>query len=94
MNSDEIKSLIVKVLIMVLTSVATAMHLTPDASSIATAAADIADLGVLAYGVYIHWNMRKVPETSVVTAQAQTVAIAVAKSAPAVTAATVAKATS
>jgi hypothetical protein len=66
MNKDEIQSLIVKVLIMVLTSIATAMHMTPDASSIATAAVDIGSLGMLAFAVYQHWNMKKVPETSIV----------------------------
>ena len=70
MNSDEIKSLVVKVLILVLTSLATALHLDPTATSIFPAlATDLADAGVLLYGVYAHWNMKKVPETAVVVAK-------------------------
>jgi hypothetical protein len=82
MNSDEIQSLVVKVLIMILTATATALHLSPDSSSIATAAADLASLGAFAYGVYIHWNMRKVPEKSIITGQAGSVETARVLSAP------------
>ena len=67
MNNDEIKSLIVKVLLMIFTSVATAMHINASAGDLTPFAADIADMIVLGYGVYLHWNMKKVPETAIVT---------------------------
>jgi hypothetical protein len=66
MNSDEIKSLLVKVLMMVLTALATQLHANLGATSILAIATDSADLLVLAYGIYSHWNMKKVPEAAVV----------------------------
>jgi hypothetical protein len=72
MNTDEIASLARKVLIMVLTSLATKLHM--DGSQVAAVATDIVDLGMVAWGVYAHWDMKKVPEDArvVVTAgQAQ-----------------------
>jgi uncharacterized membrane protein YebE (DUF533 family) len=62
MNSDEIKSLIVKVLIMVLTPIATKYGI--DGDAVASGAAAVASLAVLGYGIYDHWNMKKVPETA------------------------------
>ena len=66
MNSDEIKSLMVKLLIMGLTAAATALHVSIGATSISAIATDVADLVVLVYGIAIHWNMKKVPENAVV----------------------------
>jgi hypothetical protein len=43
-------------------------------------AAGIGALAAVLYGVYRHWNMRKVPATSVVTALAPTVTAAKAAS--------------
>ncbi len=62
MNKDEVRSLIVKLLIMGLTALASALHQQLGADAISAIAADLADLAVLAYGIYDHWNMRKVPE--------------------------------
>jgi hypothetical protein len=64
MNNDEIKSLIVKVLILVLSSTAGALHQNLGAASVSAIATDLADLAVLAYGIYDHWNMKKVHETA------------------------------
>ena len=69
MNSDEIKSLAVKLAIMGLTALATSLHQNFGADSITAIATDIVDLGALAYGVFIHWNMKKVPENAVVVAK-------------------------
>ena len=60
MNSDEIKSLVIKVLIMIFTSLATTLHINGD--QVTAVATDLADLGTLAVGVWMHWNMVKVPE--------------------------------
>lgn len=64
MNSDEIKSLIIKVLLMVLSPLAMKFH--TDGSTLTAIVTDLVDAGVLAYGVYDHWNMKKAPETSTV----------------------------
>lgn len=60
MNGDEIASLARKVLIMVLSAIATKYHI--EGNAVNAVAADLVDLGVIAWGVYAHWNMRKVPE--------------------------------
>lgn len=60
MNSDEIKSLIVKILMLIITPIATKCHISGDLSY--AVAADVADLAVVAYGVYDHWNKVKVQE--------------------------------
>ena len=60
MNNDEIMSLTRKLLVMALTAVATKLHL--DQSQVPAIAADLADLGVIIWGVAAHWNMVKVPE--------------------------------
>lgn len=65
MNQDEIKSLIIKVLLMVLTPLAAKFH--ADSNTLPAFASDIADAIVLGYGTYDHWNMAKVPENSMVT---------------------------
>lgn len=67
MNGDEIQSLIVKVLLMVLTPLAAKFHI--DGSTTAGIATDVASLAVLGYGIYSHWNMKKVPEKAVVVNQ-------------------------
>lgn len=65
MNSDEIKSLAVKILLLAITPLATKFHI--DGNTAGAAASDVADLVVLGYGVYDHWNMKKVPETAKVS---------------------------
>lgn len=65
MNSDELKSLGIKVAIMLLTSLATALHQDLGATDASAIATDLVDLGFLAYGIYDHWNQKKVPENSV-----------------------------
>lgn len=62
MNSDEIKSLIVKVLIGVLAPLATKYGI--DGNTLASVASAVATLAVFAYGIWDHWNMKKVPENS------------------------------
>lgn len=64
MNKDEIESLAVKILLMALSPLAVQLHL--DQSTTAAIATDVADLLVLGFGVYQHWNMKKVPETATV----------------------------
>jgi hypothetical protein len=64
MNSDEIRSLIVKVLIAVLGPIATKYGI--DGNTVASVAAWIGTGAVLIYGIYDHWNQRKVPENAVV----------------------------
>lgn len=65
MNKDEIVSLGVKVALMVLSPLALKYHL--DGATLSAIVADLVDAGVLAYGVYDHWNMKKVPEAATVT---------------------------
>lgn len=62
MNSDEIKALIIKVLIMILSPLAAKYGI--DGNVLASAASAVATLAVLAYGIYDHWNMRKVSENA------------------------------
>lgn len=62
MNKDEIKSLATKIVIMILTALATSLH--QDGSTVPAIATDLVDLGTLGYAVYNHWNMKKVPETA------------------------------
>ena len=62
MNSDEIQSLIVKLLLMILTPIATKYHI--DGNLVPAIAADVASLVVLGYGIFAHWNMKKVPQNS------------------------------
>lgn len=69
MNSDEIQSLIVKVLLMVLTPLGTKFGI--DGNTVAAVAAWIAGGIVLGYGIYSHWNMKKVPENSTAIATRQ-----------------------
>lgn len=64
MNNDEIRSLIVKMLIMVLSPLGTKFGI--DGNTVAAIATWAASGLVLAYGIYDHWNMRKVPETATV----------------------------
>lgn len=53
---------------MVLTSVATKYHI--DGNTVVAIATDIVDLGVVGWGVYAHWNMKKVPENAGMIQQA------------------------
>ena len=59
MNSDSLQSIATKLVIAIATSVATKYHL--DGSLVPAISADVVDLAALAYGVYSHWNMVKVP---------------------------------
>ena len=68
MNSDELTSHAIKIVIAVLTWVA-ARYLPPDVGAslsqyIPTIAAGVVALGAFAYGVYLHWNQKSVPENS------------------------------
>lgn len=62
MNSDEIKSLVVKILLVVFSSLAAKYHISGD--TVTAIASDVADLAVVSYGIYDHWNMKKVAETA------------------------------
>lgn len=66
MNKDEIVSLIVKILLMVLSPIAVKYHL--DGNTMSAIAADIADAAVLGFSIWSHWNQKKVPETSIAIA--------------------------
>ena len=66
MNQDEYKSLFVKLGVAVLSAVAGALHQNFGVASYTAISTDIVDLGFLAYGVYMHWGMKKVPENSIV----------------------------
>lgn len=50
---------------MVLSPVALKLHL--DGQTYTAVITDVADLAVLSWGIYDHWNMKKVPEKAVVT---------------------------
>ena len=64
MNTDEVMSLVRKVLLVGLTSLATRLHM-EDVSWVLPVSTDLADLGVIAWGMYAHWGMKKVPDNSV-----------------------------
>jgi hypothetical protein len=63
MTNDAWKSLIVKILLMVLTPLAAQLHIN-DGVSLGAIAADGADIIVLLYGIYSHWGMDKVSRRS------------------------------
>lgn len=66
MNNDEIKSLVVKILLLAITPLATKYHI--DGNTTMAIATDVADAAVVGFGIYDHWNMKKVPETAKVVA--------------------------
>lgn len=60
--NDEIKALLIKIGIMILTALAAKLHLDPTLSSMYPAiAADVADGLLLAYTIYLNRGMKKVP---------------------------------
>ncbi len=61
MNSDEIKSLIVKVSLVALSGVATGLHMSGD--QLTAIVTDLADVIVLGIGIWMHRGMVKTPET-------------------------------
>ena len=63
MNSDEAASLLRKLLIMGLTSLATYLHMS-DVTWILPVATDAADVAVVLWGVYAHRGMVKVSEAA------------------------------
>lgn len=64
MNKDEVISLVSHLVTLSLGSVATSGVVTgSDVQAIGGALGALAGVG---YGVYLHWNMKKVPETAVV----------------------------
>lgn len=70
MNPDEVKSLLVKMFVMIFTALATSLHMNAGSdlvSQIPAFSADLADLITVGIGVYLHWNMKKVPERAVVS---------------------------
>jgi hypothetical protein len=81
MNSDAVASMVRQVLTLLLSSAAASTYVSGDqAVAIATGAAAL--VSVL-WSVWSHYGMRKVPEKSIVTSSAPTVADAKAISAPA-----------
>ena len=66
MNTDEIKSLLVKILLIALGPLATKFSI--DGNTTTAVATWLATGVILAYGIYDHWNMKKVPENAKVLA--------------------------
>jgi surface antigen len=66
MNGDEIDALVTKIVLGVFSTGFGASLATQDQES--AIATGIGALAAIAYGVYKHWNMRKVPETATVVA--------------------------
>lgn len=64
MTTDAWKSLIIKILLMILTPLAAQLHLDMGVVSLPAIAADLADLAVLAYGLYRSNGMKLVPHDS------------------------------
>jgi hypothetical protein len=81
MNSDEIASLVKSIVNTLLTSAAVSAYVNGNQAATLASAAGV--LAVIVYGIYTRWNQRLVPEKSVVTSAAATVAVARAVSAPA-----------
>ena len=65
MNSDEIQSAITKLVIAMMTGVATKYGM--DGNTLTMIAAGVGAFAAFLYGVFQHWNMTKVPEKSMVT---------------------------
>lgn len=65
MTQDAIESFARKILMVILTAVATKLHI--EGSSAAAFASDVADLTVIVWSVWAHWGMKKVPENAQVT---------------------------
>lgn len=61
MNNDEIKTIIIKILLIGLSSLAAALHINLGNSALPIVT-DVADLIVLGYGIYRSTNMKLVPE--------------------------------
>jgi hypothetical protein len=68
MTPDSWKSLIIKILLMILTPLAAQLHLSAGPSDLSAIAADLADLAVLLYGVYRTYGTKNVPHNSVAIA--------------------------
>ncbi len=69
MTADSWKSLIIKLLLMVLTPLAAQLHIAGDSALLYAIATDLADLAVLGYGVYRTYNTKNVPHDSVAISQ-------------------------
>jgi hypothetical protein len=65
MNSDAMKSLAIKVAVMILTALATQLHISGGAGDITALATDLVDAGFLIYGVYRSYGMKIVPHSAV-----------------------------
>lgn len=65
MNSDAMKSLAIKVAVMILTALATQLHVSGGAGDITALATDLVDAGFLIYGVYRSYGMKIVPHSAV-----------------------------
>ena len=65
MNNDEIQSLVTKIIISLFSGLAAKYGI--DGNLLATGAAAVGTLAAIGFGVYSHWNMKKVPETATVT---------------------------
>ena len=64
MNSDEISSLVTKIVLSLCSGLAAKYGV--DGNVVATLASGAGALAALAFGVYQHWNLKKVPETATV----------------------------
>jgi hypothetical protein len=66
MNSDAIKSLLVKAALVAGTHLATRYHISGDQVTAITA--DVGTAAAAIYAIYDHWGMKKVPATATVAA--------------------------
>lgn len=62
MNTDALKSIAGKAALVLGTHLATRYHISGETISAVTA--DVATVAAGVYGVYSHWGMKKVPETT------------------------------
>ncbi len=73
MNSDEIQSLVTKIVLSLCSGLAAKYGI--DGNVAATLASGAGALAAIAFGVYQHWNQTKVPEKSMVTVPGATTAV-------------------
>ena len=65
MNSDEIQSLVTKLVLSACSGLAAKYGV--DGNALGMVASGAGALAAILFGVYQHWNMKKVPETATVT---------------------------
>ena len=63
MNSDEVKAIIFKVLLLILAPLGTKYGI--DGNTVTSTCLWLSSGAVLAYAIYDHWNLKKVPESAI-----------------------------